>query len=183
MRRLVPIRWLCGAALLWGGAALAISPVEVQTLLDAGEKITFVDLRSKVLFQQGHVPGAINVPAALVPGKQLPPLGRVVVYDDGLGRDTAAAAVIALNQKPGIRAEVLDGGFATWESARATTTKAAGMKPEETSFITYADLDRVQSADVVLVDLRKEPVQSRQAAADAAPVAPPAPAKPPPRGP
>lgn len=167
--------WLCGAVLAWGAAAFAISPIEVQRGLAAGEKITFVDVRAKVLFQQGHIPGAINVPAALVPAKQLPPVGRVVVYDDGLGRDTATAAMNALNQKTGITAEVLDGGFATWESARATTTKAAGMKPEETQFITYADLNEVQSDHVVLVDLRKEPAQLRQASAAAQPAAPPEP--------
>jgi rhodanese-related sulfurtransferase len=175
MKTFSPAIWLCGAALVYGATALAISPTDVQLLVAAGEKITFLDVRSKVLFQQGHIPGAINVPAALVPGKQLPPLGRVVVYDDGLGRETALAAMTVLNQKPGITAEVLDGGFATWEAARASTTKAAGMKPEETQFITYAELAEVQSDNVVLVDLRKEPVQSRQAATGAMPAAPPEP--------
>lgn len=175
MKIFSPVRWLCGAVLVCGATALAVSPTEVQLLLAAGEKITFLDVRSKVLFQQGHIPGAINVPAALVPAKQLPPMGRVVVYDDGLGHETAIAAMTALNQKTGIIAEVLDGGFATWESARATTTKAAGMKPEETQFITYADLNEVQSDDVVLVDLRKEPAQLRQASVVAQPVAPPEP--------
>lgn len=161
MRTLISIRWLCSAALLGSVTAFAISPAEVQRLLDAGKKITFVDVRANPVFQQGHVPGAINVPAALVAAKKLPPLGRVVVYDDGLSRDTATVAAAALNQKAGINAEVLEGGFATWETARAATTRAAGMKPEETPFITYAQLDEVQS-EVVLVDLRKEPVQSRQ---------------------
>jgi rhodanese-related sulfurtransferase len=174
MKTLVPVCWLCGVTLFCGGTALAVSPAEVQLLLAAGEKITFVDVRAKTLFQKGHVPGAINVPAALVPSKQLPPLGRVVVYDDGLGRDTATLAAAALNQKTGITAEVLEGGFATWESARATTTKAAGLKPEETPFITYADLSSVQGDDVVLVDLRKEPVQLRQDSA-AQPAVPPEP--------
>lgn len=175
MKTFLPVRWLCGATLVCGAAAFALSPADVQHLLDAGEKITFVDVRANTLFKKGHVPGALNVPAALVPQKQLPPLGRVVVYDDGLGRDTATAAMNALNKKTGITAEVLDGGFATWESARATTTKAAGMRPEETPFITYADLNQVQSDDVVLVDLRKEPAQSRQASADAQAATPPEP--------
>jgi len=175
MITIVPVRWLSGAVLAWSAAAFAISPVEVQRLLDAGERITFVDLRGKVQFQKGHIPGAINIPAALVSSKQLPPLGRVVVYDDGLGRDTATAAMNALNQKTGITAEVLDGGFATWESARATTTKAAGMTPEETPFITYADLSAAQNEDVVLVDLRQEPVQLRQASSAVPPAAPPEP--------
>jgi rhodanese-related sulfurtransferase len=175
MKTFSPVSWLCGAVLVCGATALAVSPAEVQSLLTAGEKITLLDVRAKVLFQRGHIPGAINVPAALVPAKQLPPLGRVVVYDDGLGRDTATTAMNALNQKTGITAEVLDGGFATWESARATTTKAAGMKPEEIQFITYADLNEMQSDNVVLVDLRKEPTQLRQASAVGQAIAPPEP--------
>jgi len=175
MKMLSPGGWLCVALLAWSAPAFALSPSEGQRLLAAGEKITFVDVRAKVLFQKGHIPGAINVPAALVPAKQLPPLGRVVVYDDGLGRDTATAAMSALNQKAGITAEVLDGGFATWEAARAQTTQAAGMKPEEIQFLTYADLSAVQSEAVVLVDLRKEPTEARQAATVAEPTTPAAP--------
>jgi len=175
MRTLIPIRWLCSASLVCSVAAFALSPVEVQHLLEAGEKITFVDVRANALFKKGHVPGAINVPSALVPQKQLPPLGLVIVYDDGLGLDTAKEAADALSRKPGITVAVLEGGFASWEAARATTTKGAGLKPEETPLITYADLSRVQSDDVVLVDLRKEPAQSRQASAEAQATEPPEP--------
>ena len=70
-------------------AALAISPAEVQRKLSAGEKLTLIDVRPTALFKQGHIPNAINLPAAVVPHKQLPALGRVVVYDEGLGPDTA----------------------------------------------------------------------------------------------
>lgn len=119
--------------------------------------ITFVDVRSTVAFKIGHIPGAINVPAALVPHKQLPPLGRVVVYDDGQGGDAAKTAASALNLKPGTTAEVLDGGFPAWEMSQAATTKEGGMKPEMLPMITYDRLKKVQGDDVVLVDLRKTP--------------------------
>jgi rhodanese-related sulfurtransferase len=164
MKKFLAICCLCGAPL--AGAATAVSPVEVQRMIDAGEKITFIDVRSNAAFKEGHVPGALNVPAALAPQKQLPPLGSVIVYDDGLGRETAGEAADALAKKPGITARVLEGGFAAWESSRATTTKGGGLKPEETQFITYTDLEKVQSDDVVLVDLRKEPKQARQSADD-----------------
>ncbi|MBI5387110.1 MAG: rhodanese-like domain-containing protein [Verrucomicrobia bacterium] len=163
-------RWLCGSTLVLCASALAITPAEAQRKLDRGEKLTFVDVRSTVLFKQGHVPGAINVPAALVPHKQLPPLGNVVVYDDGLGRDGAVAAAAALNKKPGITAEVLDGGFAAWEAAKAATTKTGGMKPEEMPLITYDHLQATQSDDVVLVDLRAAGSSAKSAQADAAPL-------------
>ncbi len=152
-----PARWLASALLACSGAALAISPAQVQSLLAAGEKITFVDVRMNVPFQNGHIPGALNIPAQLVPEKQLPPLGRVVVYDGGLGDNAAPAAAAALNQKPGITAEVLDGGFAAWQMAQAQTTQSGGLKPDAVPLITYAQLKQVPGADVVLVDLRQPP--------------------------
>lgn len=152
---LVSRGWLVFALVGFAGAAFAISPAQVQQMLNSGEKITFVDVRLNVLFQNGHIPGAINIPAQLVPEKPLPPLGRVVVYDSGLGTEDAVAAAAALNQKAGITAEALDGGYAAWETAQSSTTQSGGLKPEEMPVITYAQLKQKQSADVVLVDLRQ----------------------------
>lgn len=162
----ISARWLGSAMVGIAFTTWAVSPEQIRQRLDSGEKITFVDVRSKNLFQDGHIPGAINIPAQLVPEKQLPPLGHVVVYDGGLGEGGATNAAGALNQKPGISAEILDGGFAAWEMAESTTTQTGGMKSEANSLITYAQLQQVQSADVVLVDLRT-PVPA--AAAGAAP--------------
>ena len=175
MKRLLATIWFCSIALICSAADLAITPDELMRRIEAGEKLTLIDVRANAVFKEGHIPGAINVPAALARQKQLPPLGFAVVYDAGLGADTATEAAAALNRKPGITAKVLEGGFAAWESAqRSATTKGAGLKAEELPFITYADLNKVQSEDVVLVDLRKEPKQSRQSANDGA-IAPPEP--------
>lgn len=144
----------CGLGLLVGQSQAA-TPAEVQQQLNAGARLTFVDVRPTALFKEGHIPNAINIPAALVPGKELPPLGRVIVYDGGLARDLAAAAVDALNRKPGITAEVLEGGLAAWEMARSSTTQAGGMDAEKLPQITYQDLKRRNLEDVVLVDLRE----------------------------
>jgi rhodanese-related sulfurtransferase len=164
----IPARWLGGAMVGIAFATWAVSPDQVRQRLDSGEKITFVDVRSKSLFQNGHIPGAINIPSQLVPEKQLPPLGHVVVYDGGLGEVGATTAASALNQKSGVSAEILDGGFAAWETAQSTTTQTGGMKPEANSMITYAQLQQVQSADVVLVDLRTPVPASAASAAPAA---------------
>jgi rhodanese-related sulfurtransferase len=138
------------------GVARAVSPEALKQRLSAGEKITIVDVRPTVLFKSGHIPDAINIPASLVPGKQLPPLGHVVVYDEGLGHDTARAAAAALGAKSGITAEALEGGLAAWEQSQSLTTKPAGMKPEELPMISYAQLKQTDMSDVVLVDLRKK---------------------------
>jgi rhodanese-related sulfurtransferase len=157
MNRSILYRWLSCSSLVFAAAALAVSPADLRQKLSAGEKLTLVDVRPTALFKQGHIPNAINLPAAVVPHKQLPPLGRVVVYDEGLGSDAASVAVAALNQKPGITAESLDGGFAAWETAQSPTTKPRGMTPEEFPRITYARLKRVPGENLVLVDLRETP--------------------------
>ncbi len=159
-----PRLFLCALFCWLGATALAITPADLKQKLAAGERITLIDVRSSALFSQGHIVNAINVPAPLVALKQLPPLGKVVVYDDGLGPDVAAEAVAALNQKPGISAEALVGGFAAWESAQEETTKAAGLSKEELPFITYDKLKKTRSEDVVLVDLRKAPGAAAAAA-------------------
>jgi rhodanese-related sulfurtransferase len=146
------------------GAALAISPVEVQKKIDAGEKVTFVDVRTTSLFRKGHIPGAISVPASLVPEKQLPPLGLAVVYDEGLGREAAQTAADALSQKPGTSAVVLDGGLAGWETAHAPTTQPAGMVPEELPLISYDHLKKTPADQVTLIDLRGSPLEARATA-------------------
>ena len=169
MKRFLAATWFCISVICSAAADLTITPDELNRRIQAGEKVTLIDVRANAVFKEGHIPGAINVPAALAPQKQLPPLGFAVVYDAGLGADTSTEAAAALNRKPGISATVLEGGFAAWESAqRSATTKGVGLKAEEIPFITYADLNKVQSDDVVLVDLRKEPKQSRQGETDGA---------------
>ena len=141
---------------LTASAVLAVPPAELQHRLDRGDKITVIDVRSNALYAKGHIPGAINIPASLISAKRLPALGEVVVYGEGLGRDSqdAAQSLELLNQKPGIRAVNLDGGFAAWDAAQRLSTKSRGMKREEITYITYDQLKRSQDK-LVLVDLRE----------------------------
>ncbi len=141
------------------GSAAMLTPAQLQKRLADAEPLTVVDIRSTLAFRNGHIPGAINVPAALIPLKKLPPLGKVVVCGEGLGRDAAEAAAADLNKKPGLMAEILMGGFAGWESAQGATTKPAGMRSETLPVITYQQLKAAPKDDLVLVDLR----QSRKA--------------------
>lgn len=148
---------LAAGVLLLGVGTLqlsAVQPPEVQRRIQGGEKIAFIDVRSTDFFQKGHVPGAINVPVGLLAEKRLPKLGHVVLYDDGLGAGLAEAALPLLNAKPGIQAEILDGGFAAWTEAGGATTAAFGISKEEIPMITYQKLKNVSPDDVVLVDLR-----------------------------
>jgi rhodanese-related sulfurtransferase len=163
--RLLQALWL-GLLTAWLLPCSATSPAQVRKDLESGERVAFIDVRPTAVFQQGHIPGAINVPAALCPAKKLPPLGRVVVYDDGLSPRAVADAAAALNRKPGIRAEVLDGGLPAWQMLGGSTTQRPGFEPEHLPSVTYATLKEIQNSDTLLVDLRQPPAepQARTAA-------------------
>jgi len=170
-----PLRAAMISALWWiscPGAA-AMSPAELQRQLAGGTRITVIDIRSTAIFQKGHIPGAINVPSALIPEKELPPLGKVVVCDEGLGQTTAESAVAVLNLKKGIAAEVLEGGFAGWEALQGTTTREPGLQKEELNLITFDQLKKTNPAELVLVDLRKPRSRVRPSGQNADAPAPP----------
>jgi hypothetical protein len=81
--------------------------------------------------------------------------------------------VTALAAKPGLTGvDVLEGGFAAWESAHLSSTKARGLQPEAPNYITYKELKTAKVDDVVLVDLRNQSLPVRKSAASGAAKAP-----------
>lgn len=160
------------ALLLGALQTSAVQPAEIQRRLQAGEKLTFIDVRSTDFFQKGHIPGALNVPASLIGDKRLPKLGKVVLYDEGLGGSQAESVLPLINQKPGIQAEVLDGGLAGWTGAQGATTTAFGIAKEEIAMITYQKLKAASPDDLVLVDLRTAPTTSSPGRKSGEPAAP-----------
>jgi rhodanese-related sulfurtransferase len=138
--------------------AKALEPAELDGLLQSSTRITLVDIRDESLFRHGHIPNAINIPERVLVLKKLPPQDYVVVYGGGLGMENTAEAVRILNEKPGIKAEMLEGGYAGWQTHKGTTTQAAGLHQEALNVVTYQRLQDISTAeDFVLVDLRKEP--------------------------
>ena len=74
-------------------AALGIEAGALKELLDQGEKVTIIDIRSLKLYTENHIRGSINIPAGIIARKPLPPIGRVVVCGDGLRIDITLKAV------------------------------------------------------------------------------------------
>lgn len=147
---------LCAALLLTGltGTSRAITPAALAQKLAAGERIYLIDVRPSTRFEAGSIPGSMSIPAALLLEKKLPPLSPVVLFDDGLGRVDVAALAAALNQRPGWKAEVLDGGFSAWSAlAEAPLTSPGGLHQEDLQQITYDKLVALKE-NVALVDLR-----------------------------
>jgi rhodanese-related sulfurtransferase len=147
------------ALLLWTGATAPLPAVTVSDLqheLAKRDNLTVIDVRLPAYYARGHIPGAINIPASLCAIKQLPPLGQVVVCGDGFGRDDIAAAA-ALAAKPGIKPDLLIGGFAAWEGAHAQTTRHKGVQAETPHYISCLDLKALKPGEAVLVDMRQSP--------------------------
>jgi rhodanese-related sulfurtransferase len=73
----------------------SLSADRAKQLLDAGEKLVFIDLRPAKEFQQNRLPGARSIPIAEVASRfnEIPKSGRVVLYCDCKPYDVADRAV------------------------------------------------------------------------------------------
>lgn len=145
-------------ALLLGGAVQAEAEflTAVEKLADAGEDsfITVIDARPARQYLQGHIPGAVNIPVAMLESRQedhrianqrkarsilqqagLENAGQYVVYDDGDYR--AAARVLWMLEVFGLsNVSLLNGGFKRWQDEqRPVTSRTAEISPS--NFVVY----------------------------------------------
>jgi rhodanese-related sulfurtransferase len=72
-----------------------ITPEKVKQLMDAGEKLVFIDMRPAKEYQQSRLPGARSMPLAEVANRfnEIPKSGRVILYCDCKPYDIADRAV------------------------------------------------------------------------------------------
>ena len=97
-----------------------LEPVSRTELLDrlrAGAAAV-LDVRPEDEFQQGHLPGALNIPLAQVERRlaELPPDREIVAYCRGPWCVLSFEAVAALRQR-GFQARRLEDGFPEWKVA------------------------------------------------------------------
>ncbi|MEV5439828.1 rhodanese-like domain-containing protein [Streptomyces sp. NPDC052682] len=93
-----------------------VSDVAAALAADGDPGFVLVDSRSTEAWNQGHIPGALHLPTALVPeqaGQLLDPSVPVVTYCWGPGCDGAARAALALAEL-GYRVKEMLGGFEYW---------------------------------------------------------------------
>lgn len=143
---------LCLASASWAITAEMVAQQRAQKAA-----MTLVDIRRSSQYAAGHIPGAINIPLGQCKEIQLPPLGDVVVYGDGLDPGPAATAAAILNEKTGIQAETMDGGFSRWEALGYPTTQPYGLTREPFIYVTYEQLSTMaqNNPNLVLMDLRQ----------------------------
>ena len=94
-----------------------ISRTELLDRLRAGAAAV-LDVRPEDEFQQGHLPGALNIPLAQVERRlaELPPDREIVAYCRGPWCVLSFEAVAALRQR-GFQARRLEDGFPEWKVA------------------------------------------------------------------
>lgn len=158
-------RLTCAVAglLAWAGLAPLAHALTVEELRDAlagGQRVTLIDIRPNVQFANGHIPGAMNIPAKLATRKRLPALGTVIVYGDGYHTPVTQQAAAELGAKPGIEVEILEGGYAAWSSGGRMTSQSKGFRKHAEKFLTLAEVKDIAVAEpnLVLVDLRSSDV-------------------------
>ncbi|GGW11546.1 sulfurtransferase [Streptomyces capoamus] len=107
-------------AAAWFRASLAfhadVSDVAAALAADGDPGFVLVDSRSALSFDQGHLPGAVHLPTALVPeraGRLLDKDVPVVTYCWGPGCNGATRAALALAER-GYRVKEMLGGFEYW---------------------------------------------------------------------
>jgi len=87
----------------------------VKQLLDAGEKLTFIDMRPAKEYLQTRLPGAKSMPIAEVANRfsEIPKTGRVVLYCDCKPYDVADRAVF-LEYRGFRNIFIMPEGYAGW---------------------------------------------------------------------
>ncbi|MEW2303653.1 rhodanese-like domain-containing protein [Streptomyces sp. NPDC006655] len=93
-----------------------VSDVAAALADTADPGFVVLDSRSTAAWDQGHIPGAVHLPTALVPGQAAGLLDRdvpVVTYCWGPGCNGATRAALALAEL-GYRVKEMLGGFEYW---------------------------------------------------------------------
>ncbi|MET9393464.1 rhodanese-like domain-containing protein [Streptomyces sp. NPDC006624] len=131
--RVAPAAPAEAAAHFRAGLAFHTDVSDVATALATGDPgFVLVDSRSTEAWDQGHVPGALHLPTALVAeraGRLLDPSVPVVTYCWGPGCNGAARAALALAGL-GYRVKEMLGGFEYWvrEGLEYETRRGRGRR-------------------------------------------------------
>jgi ArsR family transcriptional regulator len=86
----------------------------VKRLMDAGERLVLVDLRSSAVFRKGCLPGARSIPLAELARRagEVPRSGRVILYGETIIEASEAAKLLEPLGHRNIG--VLEDGFNGW---------------------------------------------------------------------
>jgi rhodanese-related sulfurtransferase len=92
-----------------------LSADRVKQLMDAGEKVVFIDLRPAKEYQEKRLPGARSIPIAEIASRfgEIPKSGRVILYCDCKPYDVADR-VVFLEYRGYRNIFIMPEGFTGW---------------------------------------------------------------------
>lgn len=91
-------------------------PAELNRLLERGDAVVVVDVRSSAAYARAHVSGAAHIPLGVLQ-ERIGELDRdvtVVLYDLSLQRHVSLKAAMLLYESGFTKVLALDGGFSRW---------------------------------------------------------------------
>lgn len=105
--------------------------IEAESLnaeLRQESSVLIVDVRTPAEFESEHIPGAINVPLAELPGK-LPPVSKDQTIVLACRTDRRATAAAELLAAKGFAPKVLVGGVSAWRNKRLPVVEGKKSLP------------------------------------------------------
>jgi rhodanese-related sulfurtransferase len=120
------------------GGTEGVNAAELKSMIDNGEDLTIIDVRTPEEYNGGHIPGSISVPINTIKDfETLPYDGKVVLYCTAGVRSSKASKIFA---SKGVE-ELMDlkGGIRAWEKSGGeviTDKDAAFDKEEEIEYFT-----------------------------------------------
>jgi rhodanese-related sulfurtransferase len=106
-------------------------PVEVDSMLSAGDEVVIVDVRARADFEKGHVPGAVSLPKEEWRNpKGLAKDKTNILYCYSQVCHLAAKAAVELASQ-GYPVMEMDGGFEAWKENKleVETSSSRGRSP------------------------------------------------------
>lgn len=94
-----------------------VSQEQIKKLIDIGEDVVFIDMRSTEDFAKGHLPNAKSIPVDVLGHrwKEIPASGRVVLYCAcPPGQKDETYAFTLMRQEKYRNVTVLEDGYAQW---------------------------------------------------------------------
>ncbi len=93
-----------------------ITPIELKERMDAGESVTVIDLRDSIEWEDGKIPGALQIGhneiEAAIPG--LPSQQEIVLYCSCPNEVTSARSALQIKRHGVECVRPLEGGFELW---------------------------------------------------------------------
>jgi rhodanese-related sulfurtransferase len=149
-------------------AALALVPSHARAgkitaaelaakLQQPGPHPVLIDIRATAEYQEGSIPGAINIPGRVLLQKRMRFAHGCVLVSDGIADKVNPAELADALGKQGVSpADYLDGGMAAWTAlgdAASTTHRVGAREARGPRSITYEDLAK-RDGETCLIDLR-----------------------------